>query len=374
MLKKWIEKIEKNCTGCGACINICHTKAISMRENQEGFWYPKIEYKKCVQCGKCAYICPILNCSEFEKLEKVAIYAAWSLNPEVRYCSTSGGIFSELAERILEQGGRVCGAVYDGCQMVHHQIIYDKKDIERLRQSKYVQSDMGNVYYDIGNVLRENRPLLFCGSPCQCWGVYNYCVEKKIRCGNLYLVDFICRGANSPKVYRKFLDELEQAYGAKVSRVWFKNKTYGWNCFSTKIEFENGTSYLQDRYHDIYIRGYIEENLYMRPSCSECKFKGFHRVADITLADFWGITLQKKQKECDGGTSMVMVHTEKGRDLWNSLVPYVYSEEKRIEEVVAGNPCFENSARQGRHREQFMSDLDEMPIMENIKRFLKKND
>lgn len=375
-----VDMIEKEaCTGCGACKNICPTNAISMETDQEGFWYPAINREVCVHCHKCVKICPAMReralTFEEEDKKQVKIYAAWSKNPEIRFGSTSGGVFSELALSVLESGGCVCGAVYDKSHMVNHMITNDKKDLDKLRQSKYIQSNTGYIYQEAGACLKQGRQVLFCGTPCQCEGLFCYCKEKKISIEKLYLVDFICRGSNSPKVYSKFLAEMKNMYQSDIKKVWFKNKTYGWNRFSTKIEFEDGEQYLEDRYHDSYIRGYIEENLFIRPSCANCKFKGFNRIADITLADFWGVQLEgQRQQESDGGTSMVMLHTEKGEALWNKIFSKVFQEEKKLEDIIPGNVCFYNSVQQGVHRDKFMQDLDKMPVIENIERFLKGND
>lgn len=368
----------KKCTGCGVCKNICIEEAISMHTEKEGFWYPVIDGEKCIQCDKCLSVCPVFETEKEDyverKIQKPEVYAAWSLNQEIRYHSTSGGIFSELALSVLKKGGYICGAVYDKNNMVRHLVTNNIKDLEKLRQSKYVQSEMGDVYKEIGGLLYRNKTVLFCGSPCQCRGIYNYCKEMRIGILNLYLIDFICRGANSPKVYRKFLDELEDKYKSDIDKVWFKNKTYGWNCFSTKIEFKNKKYYLKDRYHDTYIRGYIEENLFIRPSCAVCRFKGFDRTADLTLADFWGVQLEEEHMcESDGGTSMVMIHTEQGKKLWDTISTHIYRTRKEIEDVTRGNACFEHSIQHSVHRKQFMDELDDMPVIDNIERFFRTN-
>lgn len=352
-----------------------------METDKEGFWYPVINQTVCTECGACTNVCPVLHVPQRERNKREIgileeennppIYAAWSLDQEIRYHSTSGGVFSELALTVFEEGGCVCGAIYDDQHMVKHAIVDKAENLAKLRQSKYVQSDMGAIYKEIGSLLNQGKKMLFCGSPCQCAGVFRYCKESGIDMGNLYLVDFICRGANSPKVYRKFLDELEGEHKSGVKKVWFKNKTYGWNRFSTKVEFENGEVYLEDRYHDAYIRGYIEENLFIRPSCAACHFKGMQRFSDLTLADFWGIQLKDISQNSDGGTSMAMIHTDKGQALWDSVASKVFSEAKGLEEAAMGNACLYNSALPGIHREQFMADLDKMPVMDNIGRFLK---
>lgn len=374
MVSTEILKVEKRkCTGCGLCKNICHELAISMVIDQEGFWYPAIDANKCLFCGRCAKVCPVLreSSSACQNKKRVEIYAAWSQDEKIRFYSTSGGIFSELALSVLKDGGYICGAIYDENYTVKHFIINDKSKLEMLRQSKYVQSDMGHIYEEIGELLKQRETLLFCGTPCQCQAVLNYCEELKIDIERLYLIDFICRGSNSPKVYTKFLEELGVKYQSKISKVWFKNKTYGWNRFSTKIEFENGKYYLKDRYQDVFIRGYIEENLYIRQSCMDCNFKGFQRNVDITLGDFWGVNLEEYDQESDGGTSMVMIHTEKGKKLWSSISERIYYTKKTLKEVTRGNVCFMNSVKAGEHREEFMRDLDNMPVIKNIERFLK---
>lgn len=363
-----IEKI--NCTGCEACANICPTNAICMETDKEGFWYPKILFDKCISCGACERVCPNLHEVKKQESANPQVYAAWSLNEEVRLNSTSGGIFSELAGVILKQGGYVCGAVYNEEHLVEHFITNTQEGLERIRQSKYVQSRIGNIYQQIEQLLKDEAKILFCGTPCQCTALKNYLEMKNVSTENLWIADFICRGSNSPKVYRGFLDDLESTYHSKVKKVWFKNKTYGWNRFSTKIEFENGEAYLEDRTHDLYIKGYIEKDLYMRPSCTTCKHKGFPRVSDITLADFWGIELNDRTKDSDKGTSMVLLHSDKGMALFNDIKEHVFYEEKTLQEASRGNVCMYHSVPFGKNRADFMKEIDTLHMIENMKRFM----
>lgn len=358
------------CTGCEVCKNVCSKNAIAMETDEEGFWYPRTSLEKCVSCGQCRKVCPSLKKAETENEERPEVYAGWSLDEEVRFHSTSGGVFSELANIILKQGGFICGAIYNEDQMVEHYLTEKSEGLLKIRQSKYVQSRMNDIYQEIGHILKSGKSLLFCGSPCQCAGVKNYLDLKKICQEQLILVDFICRGANSPKVYRKYLDELEVAYGSKITKVWFKNKSYGWNHFSTKIEFEDGQYYLEDRKHDAYVRGYIEKNLYMRPSCTACIHKGFPRVSDITLADFWGIQLRQKDKDTDKGTSMLILNSIKAKKLFPLLKERIFFEQKTLEEAEKGNFCMYHSVPFGENRAQFMCDLEQMSFTENIRRFL----
>ena len=358
------------CTGCYGCVNVCPMNCISMEKDVEGFEYPKIDYDECIECNICEHKCPSLHFKNPNKEGSMPeVHAAWSLDEDIRFNSTSVGIFSELAKEVLRNGGYVCGAKYNERHMVEHCIIRKEEDLPKIRQSKYVQSQVGTVYNDIKNLLLENKRVLFCGTPCECAALINVVGEKD---DNLTVVDFVCRGANSPEVYKRYLAKLEEEFGSKVSKVWFKNKTKGWNRFSTKVEFEDGQYYLKDRYSDLYMRGYIEANLYMRLCCSDCKYKSFPRVSDITLADFWGIKLKDETKDTDKGTSLVMINSPKGLKLYNGIKSRIFDEEKSIEDTFRGNVCITTSAKPNEKKDDFIKHLDDMDIMENIERFCKK--
>jgi len=365
-----INRLEKSkCTGCYACYNACPKNCITMERDEEGFAYPKINLDQCNDCGLCESSCPILNKVITKQNEsKPAVYAAWSLNEEVRVNSTSGGLFSELAIYILNQGGYVCGARYGENQKIEHCLIQSVHDLSSIRQSKYAQSEVGLVYKEIRERLNNSETVLFCGTPCECAGLINF---LKIKYEKLFVIDFVCRGSNSPKVYEKFLEYLEVKHRSKVKKVWFKNKTYGWNRFSTKVEFEDGQSYLEDRNHDIYILGYIKYNLYMRPSCANCQFKEL-RVSDITLADFWGVKLSDPSLDIEKGTSLVMIHSSKGNDLFEHIKANIFCESKTMEEALAGNSSIFTSPVMSSKRNYFFKNLDFMPYNELMKKCYKE--
>ena len=366
-----IDNVEKNkCNGCYACYNICPVDAIAMTPDAEGFNYPSIDYDKCIKCEKCSTVCTVTNTPQKENLSVPKVFAGWSLNEEVRIKSTSGGVFTELAMQVLKMSGYICGAIYKDDHMVEHYITCNMYDLEKIRQSKYVQSSINMIYRKIGNILIDNKLVLFCGTPCECAGLYQYLKCCSIQQTKLILIDFVCRGSNSPKVYQLFLQQLESEYGSKVERVWFKNKTFGWNRFATKIDFDNGESYLHDRNSDYYIRGYIEANLYLRPSCGDCAYKGFPRISDITLGDFWGVELEDKSKNTDKGTSLVFINSSVGEALFNAIRDYIFFEKKELSDATKGNPCIYKSIIHGYDRDKFMKDIDKINIIENIKRFL----
>lgn len=359
----------KKCTGCGACLNICPNKCIGMVKDEKGFLYPAIDETKCIKCGKCKEVCPSLH--KIEKTKNYVhpnVYAAWSLNEDIRWESTSGGIFSELALEILKNQGIVCGAKYNENHLVEHCIIESDENLSEIRQSKYVQSDTKMVFSEIKVYLEAGREVLFCGTPCECAGLFSFLGKEY---DNLIYVDFICRGSNSPKVYSMFLQELEKQYGGKVKRVWFKNKANGWRKFITRIEFENGKVYAENRYSDSYIRGFIEANLYMRDCCEECQYKQMPRISDITLGDFWGIRSVDVGAETDYGTSLVMINSIKGEALYERIKPNIFSTLRSFEEACKGNMCILESPKFNAKCADFWNKIDEINIIENINRFCK---
>ena len=341
---KTVENMEKRlCAGCGVCANVCPNACISMNADTEGFVYPRVDASLCSSCEICTMHCPVLNPPKpYENQMDPQVYAAWSLDEEVRYNSTSGGIFTELAKTVLNQNGFVAGARYNDRHLVEHAVIDRVEDIPLLRQSKYVQSETKDIYTQVETALRTGRPVMFVGTPCQCAGL-RVLLRKPYE--NLLLCDFICRGVNSPLVYLKYLEELECQYGSRIKQVWFKNKTYGWNKFGTKIIFEDGQEYFGGRDTDPFMYGYIKRglNLYMRPSCGQCRFKGVKRSVDITLGDFWGVKLHGSSDNTDAGVSVLMIHSSKGQDLFKCLSNVIYFEKHTLEEVIMHNDCLINS-------------------------------
>lgn len=340
------------CCGCSACANICPKKCIQMQPDECGFLYPIIDKDGCIGCEMCNKVCPVTNPINKE-ISPMSVNAAWSKNKDLRYNSTSGGIFSELANYVVIQGGSVAGAAYGEFGVVEHHIENDIKGIERLRQSKYVQSNMKDIYVKI-RLLLEKQTVLFCGTPCQVAALKNFLGKNT---SNLITVDFICRGVNSPKAYRSWLQELEGKYSARVKRVWFKYKEEGWKksprC--TRIDFDNGTKIVQKGSENTFMCGYLGANLYIRPSCSACKFKGNYRGSDITVGDFWGI---KEAMDDDGGTSLLQINTQKGLQLVEGIRKKINIFECSSDDVLAGNICMYESVTINPKSEEFLRKLD----------------
>lgn len=357
---------KEKCAGCYACYNICPKNAITFEEDKEGFKYPKVNKEKCVNCGLCKRVCPILEKKKFEdRKEKPTFMAAWSKDNFTRLDSTSGGVFSEIANKIFDEGGYVCGAVYDENYMVKHIVTNDREMLSKIRSSKYLQSDMNDCFRKIKDLLINNKKVLVCGSPCQIAGLYNYLGQDY---ENLLSCDFICRGMNSPKIFRQYLDYLEEKYNSKIKNIKFKNKIHGWHNFSTRIDFENGKKYIGGRYLDSYMVGYLKYNAFIRPSCYNCQFKELPRKADITLADFWGIEKIDSKLDNNKGTSLVLLNTKKGEKIFKSISNVQYTE-VISEKVFKDNICMNKSVEKTKNRQQVFENIDKYSYKELSERF-----
>lgn len=365
---------EKNkCCGCNACGDICPKKAISFKTDIEGFLYPEVDNDICINCGLCIKICPELNISTLKKndYEKpIKTIAAIHKKMNVRWDSTSGGAFSALAETMYEQNGYVCGALYNEDFSVKHYISNNPNDLIKLRSSKYLQSNAEGIYSEIKELLKKNEKVLACGTPCQMIGLRSF-LQKDY--DNLIIVDFICRGVNSPKVYRKYLDSLENKYEGKVVYVKAKNKELGWRNLTRKVIFDNGKSYYGIRMDDDFRRGY-HTNVYCRPSCYSCQYKGFPRMADITIADYWGIEKVDKNLDNNIGTSMILLNSKKGEAYFRCIEKKLEWKETKFESILGGNiALFKPLEASKIDRTQFFMDLDNGTFDNVVQKYFPKS-
>lgn len=360
-----------DCTGCNACGDVCPKDCITFKCDSEGFWYPHVDTTRCIECNLCVKVCPVINPdTKIRRYVKPIVFAAYSKDEEIRLDSTSGGIFSILANKIYDNNGYVGGAVYNEDHTVSHIISSDRSDLQRIRSSKYLQSSLSGQFTQVKQLLDKRHAVIYCGAPCQIQGLYKF-LKKDYP--NLFTCDFICRGVNSPKVFLKYMDMLERKFGAKATYIKFKNKRWGWHNFSMKVNFENGNEYCQDRYHDLFFVGYLQSGCFARPACYECKFKGFPQKADITLADFWGIEKLDKSMDQDRGTSLVMINSDKGKELFNSVKNRIEYKEFSIEEAGLDNPAMVDSlsVKYG-DRDSFFSDLNVLPFEDVAKKHFPK--
>lgn len=348
---------KSKCCGCNACGDVCAHGAITFKVDIEGFWYPVVDKERCVGCGLCEKVCPELHIGELKKNDNnpPVTIAAINKNMRVRWDSTSGGAFSALAEVMYGMGGYVSGAVYDDNFLVHNYISNNPGDLARLRSSKYLQSNAEGLYKEIRDLLRRGEKVLACGTPCQMAALRSF-LRKDYE--NLIIVDFICRGVNSPKVYRKYLDSLERKYGGKVVYVKAKNKELGWRNLTRKVVFDNGKVYYGVRMDDDFRRGY-HTNVFCRPSCYACRYKGFPRMADITIADYWGIEKVDKNLDNNIGTSMILLNSKKGERYFELAKQKMEWEQTDFESILPGNVALRLPIEPAKiDRRQFFEDLD----------------
>lgn len=326
----------QKCTGCGVCVNICDCKAIEMSpEDKEGFKYPVIK-ESCISCGRCREICPQNNPIKSNEIKEA--YAAFTLCGQIREQSSSGGIFYELAQCVVDNGGVVCGAAYDENLYVKHILVKDKEELYSLMVSKYMQSDTENVYDQVAGELKKGKKLLFSGTPCQVHALKMYLDSMQIE-GDIITIDLLCFGIPSPKAAHKSMEETEKEYQKRIKYVTLKDKTYGWHKPKTKYIFEDETSVIIEKdEEDYFAKAFLADKFAIRRSCFECKYKIEDRVSDITIGDFWG--MKDVEMDDDKGTSAVMIHSCKGRELFQKLIDGGRLKYKKCEPeiIISGNP------------------------------------
>lgn len=339
-------KNKEICYGCFACVNSCPQKCIEMKMDVDGFFYPIVDELRCINCGVCDNKC-VSNSSIYKKTEIANAYAAYSRTDSIIRNSSSGGIFSELADYILRQGGTVFGASFDSEWNVVHISISSFSEIGKLQGSKYIQSDMKMVYEQVKTLLNEGKKILFVSTPCQIAGLSSY-LSKKYE--NLYLIDLVCHGVSSQKFWSMYLSEFKKR---GINSISFRNKDFGWKNYNIKIKFCDGKVYQSTPEEDYFMKAFTG-NLNLRPSCYKCKFKGSYRDSDLTLADFWGVEKLNLKIANGNGTSLVIVNSMKGMHLLNDIRMNVELEEVSIDEAIKYNDAYVQPTIEPVNREEFM--------------------
>lgn len=362
------EELKKNnisnniqeCCGCAACANICPTSAIKIIQDQEGFYKPQIDEKKCINCGKCKNICPREH-NQYKNNEVPKVYAAMAPE-EIRLLSSSGGVFSIIAEEILNDNGIICGASFDNNWRVEHIIIDNTNDLAKLRKSKYVQSYISETLLkQIKENLDTGRKVLFTGVPCQIAGLLNY-LQKDYE--NLYTIDLICAYAPSPKVFDMYLSEN---FGKEnITNINFRDKkTIGWDCSTLKIELKNNTIFDKN-----YTGPYLER-LFKGSQCENCKFKKFPRPGDFTIGDYWGIDKFTKDMNDKKGTSAILLNTKKAEELFYKIKNRFAKLKEMPFNSVSWQIDVKHKIPKTPACKKFYKDIDEKPYNTNIKESIK---
>lgn len=331
-----IQLCEQNeCTGCGACMNICPKHAITMKADAEGFLFPEIDASLCIECKLCQKACHVLHpLKKNEKAEKPFAVVA----KEVSICekSSSGGMFSILAQKILSHGGVVFGAGYhDGYQLSHIKA-ENEQDLASLRGSKYFQSDIKVTYKEVRALLKQNREVLFTGTPCQIAGLYAYLGKSNTE--GLYTADLVCHGVPSPKSFNIYIQRLAEKENCKVENI--KNFSFrdlkGWDIVPS-FQISEGKQITFPLSKNLYMQLFLNSYLH-RECCYQCKYTTPERIGDITLADFWGIGAEKPfNYDTRKGCSLVLINSEKGKELFHSVVDSLNYDVREWSEALAQN-------------------------------------
>lgn len=356
----------KLCTGCSACKNICPQGAIEMIPDEEGFLYPHVNKNSCNGCGLCASVCPMGKNKTIKDEQKV--YGCVNKDFDVKMKSASGGMFSILADYVLDKGGVVFGATLDNSCEVRHIMIDDKKNLSKLRGSKYVQSIIGDTFTQAKEQLDKERLVLFVGTPCQIAGLKSFLVKSY---DNLIAVELICYGVPSPAVFKKYMEETLAANGGgTIKSVSFRNKDESWRNYNFIIETTEKTINRKGRTEDLYVRGFLNI-LFNRPSCMNCDYRGLKSTGDMIIGDYWGVATKFPELNDDKGVSLVILNTKKGRRVFSKLADKMDIVETTYEHASANNLCLLKSAVPHKNREEFFKDFKEgKSVIESIKKYL----
>lgn len=292
------------CCGCTACMNACPVQCIVMRRDREGFDYPVANPDRCIGCGKCEKVCPVLNpCESHKPLEALA-----ARSPKYIDGSSSGGVFPALAERVIAEDGVVFGSILNQDMTVGHAEAEDMSSLNRMRGSKYVQSDLYSTFEEVEAYLGEGRKVMFTGTPCQIAGLKSYLGREY---EGLLTADCACHGVPSPGLWEKYVKALEQKHEFNISEVRFRDKRHGWRNYDFVIasgDQEAVTGHSEDIFMSLFL-----QDMSLRPSCYDCPARNGRSGSDITMADLWNVTEAAPDFDDDKGVSLLLVNTSKGR-------------------------------------------------------------
>lgn len=303
---------KEDCSGCGACADRCEVGAIRMLRDKEGFDYPSVDSSLCVQCGRCEEVCPVKH--DFHGECRNQYLGAQAKSDRLRYSGSSGGIFPILAEYVLNRDGVVYGAGYNGRMEVVHQEVCDSEQLDRIKRTKYVQSNLQGIFRSVEQRLQEKRRVLFCGTPCQVHALRLFLGREYEK---LLLVDLVCYGVPSPGIWQDYVKYLERKHHGKMTDFSFRDKRAG-DRGHTCAYVINGVEYAESLYRNRFCRMYFTNKI-LRPSCYECKYCTVDRDSDFTIGDFWGIEKVRPEMEDGMGTSMVILHSAQARDIWDQI-------------------------------------------------------
>lgn len=355
------------CTGCGLCAQLCPASCITMGEDGEGFLYPVVAEDHCLHCDRCKKVCPVLL---EQKAFPATFYMAWHKDDKVLEKSSSGGVFTALAQIIFSRGGVVFGGALDfATRDVRHVAAETEEDLDALRFSKYYQSDASASYGAVRNCLQAGRWVLFTGTPCQVAALYSFLGDTDLT--RLLTMDVICHGVTCKAVVEAYLRGKERKYKGKITQFFFRVKTNSiwWNSGGTsmKLVFHDGRVRYEHLKYDTFFTGF-NEALFLRESCYRCKFSGTQRISDFSVGDYWGVPLDSvPQKQLKLGVSLLLVNTDKGRELLPELQEYLDISEIEAVHPIAHNRSLRQPFACPPKREEFFRKIRSRPFDRIVK-------
>lgn len=343
---------KEDCCGCTACKSICQTQAISMEPDKEGFLYPEINQELCIDCSKCRKVCAFQNGYDIpDNLRQPKVYAAKHNNENIRSNSTSGGAFTAISDYVLDNNGVVFGAAFDENMNVIQQVASTAKERDKFRGSKYVQSDLKNVYKEISMLLKDDVQVLFTGTPCQTAGLYRFLEGHNIE--NLILCDLVCHGTPSPLMWREHIRHLEKKEKSKVDEYYCRHKVEGWHTHTEMVIYKNGKEDYKSIISQEHKTLFYSHNI-LRPSCHNCKYTNLMRPSDITIADFWGIEKYMPDFDDNKGISLILVNSAKCEQLLKEVSNNLTLKESNTEDCL--QPQLKEPSQPSPDRAEFWED------------------
>ena len=365
--KRPILALPKECVGCSACASACANKSIVMKRDFRGFYHPSIDYETCVYCKVCESVCPVINQKVTIDSNELETYAAYSLQDKIRKESSSGGVFTELAECIIKDKGVAFGASFDSNFSVHHIFVDRVEDLRKLRGAKYSQSNLDNSFYKVKQTLDSGKKVLFSGTPCQIAGLKLY---LKKQYANLLCVDFVCHGVVSTEAWNKYVQYRASIDNDGILPIYInlRDKESGWSHYkySVHFQYENGIDYRGINGVDEFTRLYASNGIANFP-CYSCRFKGLNRASDITIGDFWGIWNERPEMDCNKGVSLIICNTRTGKSALNSIREKIYFEKMSIKQATNHNSSYYESLKRKGYEDEIMKAVCEGRIEEAIK-------
>ena len=361
--------INRECSGCKACESICPKNSISFIENDEGFLIPTVDENTCVNCGLCYKKCPQLNSvtiSDSFKLQKQEVYASKAKDKHTLLESSSGGVFTIIATEVIKNNGVVFGCAFDENFVARHISIKTVKELEKLRGSKYVQSNTMKTFLETKSYLKKDIPVLYVGTPCQIAGLRAFLGKPYDK---LITIDLVCHGVPSPKLFSQYLSDFEKRNNEKIKKYDFryKEKTGSSKC-NRIITNKKTRAYVYQC--DPYYKSFSDEKTY-RECCYNCKYTNTKRIGDITIGDYWGYELFHPERDSSLGISVVLINTTIGKEIFDKVKnTYLTTYDSTLDEAICKQYTLKKPAKRPSCRDEFYKDINSIGYAKTMKKHI----